>query len=69
MDFNMSIQDGDHVSRGGLPSRDPSRGQPQLLTVSHSGHEEAWILVLNGLDVHVKVLLQVVCGGRGVISV
>ena len=65
----MSIQDGDHVSRGGLPSRDPSRGQPQLLTVSHSGHEEAWILLLKGLDEHVQVLLQVTCGGKGEISV
>jgi len=62
----MSIKDGDHVCCGGLPSRDPSRGQSQLLIVSHSGHEEAWILVLNGLDIHVKVLLQVICGQEGV---
>lgn len=60
VDFDVRVQDGHHVGRGGLPPRVSGVRETSLLAVPHSCNPETRVLLLGRLYVRVEVLLQVV---------
>lgn len=63
MNFNVSIEDGNHLSSGSSPSWGSGMSKAQLLLVLHSDDFQSWLFLLKWLHIHIEIPFQVFWNG------